>query len=140
MKKLSDLMTRDVAMVTPDTTLDEVARLMAQRNVGMIPVMRDGTRIAGTVTDRDIVVRCIAGGKPARETKAGDVMSTSVLCVLDGQTAEEAHRVMQQERVRRLLVVDGDKHLVGVVSIGDLARDGEKEHLSAVTLQAVSTA
>ena len=113
--KAQDVMTKNVHVVTMDTSIMEVARLMAREDIGSVPVHADD-KLVGMVTDRDIVVRAIAEGLDASSTRAGDVMSESIkYCRADDDVVAIA-RNMSELGVRRLPVVDADKRLVGFIS------------------------
>lgn len=106
--------------VGPESTVEEAAVLMARLDVGVLPVMR-GEELVGMVTDRDIALR-VVGQHRALDTEVGEVLSGDVVCVREIQTLGEAHAIMQKHQVQRLPVVDEEKQLVGIVSLGDIAR------------------
>jgi CBS domain-containing protein len=133
--KVRDIMTSDVAYAAPDTTLDEIAILMKDENVGSIPVLDDQVLI-GIVTDRDIVVRCIADGKDAAECTAEDVLSENLETVEPDDDVDEAAQIMAHRQIRRLPVVE-DGRLVGMLSLGDIAVK-ESEDTAADALESVS--
>jgi CBS domain-containing protein len=120
---ISDVMTRDVDLIDPGTTLKQAASRMRDRDVGSLPVA-ENDRLVGMVTDRDIVVKGVAEARDAGSTTAREVMSANVLYCFDDQSVEEVLANMGDVQVRRLPVVDRDKKLVGIVSIGDLAKKG----------------
>lgn len=117
--KVRDIMTSDVAYAAPDTTLEDIAVLMRDENVGAIPVL-DDEMLVGIVTDRDIVVRCIADGKDAAECTAEDVITENLETVEPDDDVEEASQIMARRQIRRLPVVEDGK-LVGMLSLGDIA-------------------
>jgi len=122
---ISEIMTRDVQLVSPEDTLQTAARMMAVYDFGMVPV-GENDRLIGMLTDRDITTRAVARGLNPVECKVSDVMSPEVNYVFDYETVEDAARNMSHLQVRRLPVLDRDKRLVGIVSLGDLAlRDPE---------------
>ena len=133
--KVRDIMTSDVAYAAPDTTLEEVAVLMRDENVGAIPVLDDGALI-GIVTDRDIVVRCIADGKDASECTAEDVISENLETVEPEDDVKEAAQIMARRQIRRLPVVE-DGRLVGMLSLGDIAVK-ESDQTAGDALESVS--
>ncbi len=133
--KVRDIMTSDVAYAAPDTTLEEVAVLMRDENVGAIPVLDDGALI-GIVTDRDIVVRCIADGKDAAECTAEDVLTENLETVEPEDDVNEAAQIMARRQVRRLPVVE-DGRLVGMLSLGDIAVK-ENDQTAGDALESVS--
>jgi len=118
--KVSAAMTRDVKLVKPETTIREAAALMAQIDAGSLPVAEDD-RLVGMVTDRDIAIRAVAEGK-LPQTKVSEVMTREMLYCFDDQELDDIAKNMGQNQVRRLPVVNHDKRLVGILSLGDLAR------------------
>ena len=136
--KVRDIMTPNPRTAEPDTTLEEIATLMKQEDVGVIPVMEDN-RVTGIVTDRDIVVRCIAAGKDPTECTAEDIMSEGVNTIAPDADVDEAADLMAEEQVRRLAVVENGR-LVGMLSLGDIAvkTGDEDEETTAETLEEVS--
>ena len=115
---IRDIMSRDVVLLSPDEPIERAARLMAERDIGALPV-GEGDRLVGMITDRDIAVRGIADGKSGQKVR--DVMTVGVKYVFDDEQTEDAARNMGQLQVRRLPVVDRDKRLVGIVAMADLA-------------------
>jgi CBS domain-containing protein len=117
--KVSEVMTKGVQLIEPTQTIREAARLMAEMDAGIMPV-REGDRLVGMITDRDIAVRAVAEGKgpdtPIREVMTEDVK----YCYEDDDTADVA-RNMADIQVRRLPVLTRDKRLVGIISLGDMA-------------------
>jgi len=124
--RISDIMTRNVRVVSPDRTIQEAARLMDEMNVGVLPVC-DGRRLRGMITDRDITVRATAAGLPPDTTRVRDVMSDNVWWCFDDDDVGHIVQLMSDHQIRRLPVVDHDKHLVGIVALGDLATDSESD-------------
>ncbi len=124
--QLKDVMTRDVAVVHVDTSVQEAARLMKTLDVGSLPV-GDGSKLIGMVTDRDITLRSTAEGRDPKQTKVKDVMTADlIIYCFEEQTPVEAAVVMQEQQIRRLPIVNHDMQLVGIVSLGDLAVDSDK--------------
>jgi CBS domain-containing protein len=116
---VQDAMSREVRTVTPETTIREAARLMADADIGALPVAA-GDPLAGLVTDRDIAVRAVAIGK-GPDCSVGEVMTHDVLyCHVDEDLAHVSQN-MAEKQVRRLPVVDVDKRLVGIISLADIA-------------------
>ena len=118
--QIAEIMTRDVQLASPKQSLQQAARLMAELDVGAIPVA-ENERLVGMLTDRDICVRAVAAGKNPKQCKVGDVMSAEVKYVFEDETTEDLARNMSTLQVRRMPVLDRDKRLVGIVSLGDLA-------------------
>jgi CBS domain-containing protein len=103
--------------------IQDVARIMRSMDVGFLPVCKDD-RLIGTVTDRDIVLRAVAEDREMRTCKARDVMSDEVFWTYQDQPVQDVAELMAAREIRRVLVLDRNKRLVGVISIGDLARSG----------------
>lgn len=118
MTKIKEIMTKDVETCSLLDNVYEVALKMKEHNVGSIPIV-DGEKIVGMMTDRDIVLRCIAEKHPA-SSKVEDIMSTHLITIGPESEAEEAAHIMAENQIRRLPIVDGDR-LLGMVSLGDFA-------------------
>jgi CBS domain-containing protein len=134
---VSDIMSRDVRLVDPGTMLAEAARTMRDTDVGFLPV-GDNDRLVGTLTDRDIAIRGTAEGKDPNTTPVSDVMSTDLVYCFEHQDAGEAAAIMGERQVRRLPVLNRDKRLVGIVSVGDIATETGHLGLAGATVEAVS--
>lgn len=134
-KKVSDIMTRNVDYVTPQDNVYEVAVKMKQDNVGVIPVC-ENDQIIGVITDRDIVVRGVAEKRPG-STKVSDVMSDNLFTGSADMTVEEAAELMADKQVRILPIVENNK-LVGIISLGDLSLAKESDSAAGHTLSQVS--
>jgi len=119
-KLIRDVMTRDVEVIRPNDTLREAARMMRDLDVGPIPVC-DGQRVQGMITDRDIVVRAIAEALDPAQTRVADIMTKGIEFCFDDDQAEDVLERMAEQQLRRFIVVDRDKKLVGIVALGDLA-------------------
>jgi len=119
MQKISDFMTRNVQVVHPDESLRRAAQVMDDLNVGALPVC-DSTGLVGMITDRDITVRATAAGLSG-DTRACDVMTGYARWCTSEQTVQEAMRQMADVQIRRLPVIDAQRRVVGIVSLGDLA-------------------
>lgn len=118
MEKIRDLMTEEVECCTLLDNVYEVAVRMKELNVGAIPIV-DRQRLVGMITDRDIVLRCIADKQPA-SSRVEDIMSKELITITPDATSREAVQLMAKHQIRRLPVVEGNK-LVGIVSLGDFA-------------------
>ena len=115
------MMNTNVVSVSPDESASLAARLLERHNIGSLPVCGSDGLLKGIVTDRDIVLRCVAAdGDPGR-TRVGDIMSGGVVSVAPGDDVTEAARLMANEQVRRLPVLDGGR-VVGMLSLCDMAR------------------
>jgi CBS domain-containing protein len=133
--RVSEAMTRNVRLCTPGQTIREVARIMAEIDAGSMPV-GENDRLIGMITDRDIAVRAVAAGK-GPETPVREVMSSDVKYCYEDEDLDHVAKNMADIKVRRLPVVSREKRLVGIVSLGDLARkDGGKS--AGKTVRAVS--
>lgn len=117
---ISEVMTREVRIASPDDTLECAARLMEEEDCGSLPVAEDD-RLVGMLTDRDITIRAVARGLTPRDGKVRDAMSKEVRYVYDDESVRDVAKVMGDLHVRRLPVLDREKRLVGIVSLGDLA-------------------
>ena len=123
--KVSEAMSRDVRVASPDETLQQAARMMADLDAGVLPV-GENDRLVGMITDRDIAIRGVAQGK-GPDTKVRDLMTPDVKYCFDDDDIEDVTRNMGEIQVRRLPVVNRDKRLVGIISLGDIARTHEDE-------------
>jgi CBS domain-containing protein len=135
--QVSEVMTRGVEWILPDASLKEAAAKMKSLGAGSLPVC-DNDKPIGMLTDRDITVRATADGNDPTGMRVRDVMTRDVIYCFDDQTVEEAAQLMQDRQVRRLMVLDREKRLVGIVSLGDLAVETGDEQLAGTTLEAVS--
>jgi CBS domain-containing protein len=135
--QLKDVMTRDVAVIRPDATLEEAARTMDQLNVGPLPVC-DGDTLLGMITDRDITVRATSAGKDPKRTRVHEAMTDDLVYCYEDQDVREAAQMMEDKQIRRILVLSRDKRLVGIVSLGDLAVETGDEGLTGEVLERVS--
>jgi CBS domain-containing protein len=124
--KIQEVMTPDVSYVEPDTPILEIARKMREADIGSTPVI-EHDRLVGMVTDRDIVVRVVAEGRPTQTATARDAMSPGILYCFDDDSVEDVLEKMGDQQIRRLPVVNRDKRLVGVVSLGDLSLTGRRK-------------
>jgi CBS domain-containing protein len=135
--KLRDMMTRGVEVVHPQDGLPEAAMKMRSLEVGSVPVC-DGERLVGMLTDRDITVRAVAEGIDLKTALVDDVMTREVVYATEDQEVEEAARLMADRQIRRLPVIDRNKRLVGIVSLGDLAVDGDEDRAAGEALEQIS--
>ena len=120
MARISEVMTRGVETIRPDESLQRAAQVMDELNVGALPVC-DGERLVGMVTDRDITVRGVAQGRTADQTPVSEVMTAQTRWCTEDQSTDEVMRQMGDVQIRRLPVLDAEHHVVGIVSLGDLA-------------------
>jgi CBS domain-containing protein len=135
-RHIAEVMTRDVEVVHPNDTLRDVAEKMRTLNVGPMPVC-DGQRLQGIITDRDIVVRAVSQGMDPNTTPVSQVMTEEVEYIFSDEDVSVAAERMREEQIRRLLVVDRDKKLVGILSLGDIS-EATGKHEAGRTLEAIS--
>jgi CBS-domain-containing membrane protein len=135
--ELRDIMTRNVEVISGDASLKEAATKMKDLDVGLIPVC-DGDRLQGILTDRDITIRATAAGRDPSKTKVADVMSTDIAYCLEDQEVDEAVILMEARQIRRLPVLDVDKCLVGIISLGDIAVHAGDREMAGETLEEIS--
>lgn len=125
--KIKDIMSKNVVVVAPETLLHEVARKMQQSDCGSILVGEDD-RLVGMITDRDLALRCVAESHDPVQTNAEQVMTKQVLYCRDSDEMEDVVLNMTENKVRRLPVLDKEKRLVGIISLGDIAVHSTDEH------------
>jgi CBS domain-containing protein len=118
--QLREIMTTDVEMIPPESSVTEAARKMKSLDVGALPVC-DGRRLLGMITDRDITVRATAEARDPDHTLVRDCMSPEIVYCFEDQDTKEAERIMQDKQIRRLPVLTRKKQLAGIVALGDLA-------------------
>lgn len=135
--RTSEIMTIDFETIDATSTLTKAAQKMKSFNIGFLPVQED-KKIIGVITDRDIVVRALAEDLNPSSTPVRDIISPAVVYCYEDESVEGAARLMEEHRVRRLIVCDYDGNPVGVVSIGDLAVKSGEECLSGEVLEQIS--
>jgi CBS domain-containing protein len=135
--QLKDIMTHGVEVIHPDATLQQAAQQMRGLDVGPLPVC-DGERLVGMLTDRDITVRATAEGRDPKTAKVQDVMTCEAIYAFEDQDVTEAARLMKEHQIRRLVVLNRDKQLVGIVSLGDLAVHTDNRRLAGEVVERVS--
>jgi len=136
--KVSDVMTKGVECTRPDTTLQKAAERMRQLGVGSLPVCGEHDKLVGLLTDRDITIRSVSEGHDPWVDRVLDAMTPEVFHCFEDQDVSEAAKLMKDKQIRRLVVLNRDKRLVGIVSLGDLAVETGDEQLVGHTLEAVS--
>lgn len=122
--QVKEIMTENPACCTPETSLQEAARLMVEHDCGCVPVVENNENMkpVGTITDRDICCRTIAEGKNPLEMTAGDCMTTPVVTVAEDASVDDCCRVMEEKQVRRVPVVDAKGGCCGIVAQADIAQ------------------
>jgi CBS domain-containing protein len=134
---IREIMTTDVRTISPDITIEKAAGLMTKYNVGVLPV-GENDRLVGMLTDRDIIVRGLAEGLSPKKTKVRKIMSDEVIWCFEDQDISEAASLMKEKRVRRLIVLNREKRLSGICSLGDLVVDSHNYQLGGEVLEKVS--
>jgi CBS domain-containing protein len=134
--RVADVMEREVKLANPDDNVQQAARMMREADVGVLPV-GEGDRLVGMVSDRDIAMRLAAEGRDPARTKVRDVMSPDVRYVYEDEDLEHVAENMAEQQVRRLPVMNRDKRLIGIVSLGDIAT-GSRSHLAGKALRGVA--
>ncbi len=135
--KLSEVMTRKVEFVAPSQSLREAAQKMRLFDVGPMPVCEDG-RVVGMITDRDITVRAVAEGRNPETTQVNEVMSPNVSYCHEDDDVKVAAKIMSDKQLRRLVILDTDKRLAGILSLGDLAMNANDPKLVGEVMETVS--
>lgn len=131
-------MTRNPITISPDAPIIDATHLMLKHNIGFLPVVTRGELI-GTLTDRDIVVRCLAFDLDPYSTPVYTAMTTGIISCCEDEDLEDAAEIMEEHQVRRLIVLDWKKRLAGVLSLGDLATHCDDESLPGEVVKYVST-
>ena len=135
--EIQDLMNPSVVTIEPTASAALAARLLSRHNVGALPVGGEDRRLRGMVTDRDIVLRCVAAEEDPAQTLVRDIMSRGCACVSPHDDCRAATRLMARQQVRRLPVVEDGK-LVGILSLADLARSQRFDMEAAQALGEIS--
>ena len=135
--KIKEIITPDPQCISPNASLTEAAKKMRILDIGMLPVC-ENDRLVGTVTDRDITVRAVAEGLDPKTVKVRQMMTQEVVYCFENRSIEEAAHLMEEKKIRRLPVLDAQKHLVGIVSMGDLAARAHEIKLAGEVLEHVA--
>jgi CBS domain-containing protein len=135
--KISEIMTAGFETIDSTDSVTEAAKKMKSFNVGFLPV-QEGTRLIGVVTDRDIVVRALAEERDPDKTQVKDVVSPNIVYCFEDDSIEDAVKLMEENRVRRLIVCRENGTPIGIISLGDLAVRSGQEHLFAEALEQIS--
>ena len=122
-QQVRDVMTRTVEKIQPDTTLQEAAKRMEAADVGPMPVVESG-RVVGMLTDRDVITRAVAAGRDPQSTRVRDIMTSDVVSCSEDTDIKEAAKLMQENQLKRLVVLDSKQQLAGIVSLADLPVSG----------------
>jgi CBS domain-containing protein len=138
-RQIRDVMTSNPECVSETDSLRDVARIMKDRDTGVVPVV-DGRKIIGLITDRDIVVRGLAEGKNLDNASVSELMTKSVRTVRDDASVNDALDLMNRAEVRRVAVVNSNDELVGIVSLGDISINTDKDSKVGKTVESISGA
>lgn len=134
--KVHDTMSSEVRVINPDQTIKDAAAMMCELDCGALPV-GENDRLIGIITDRDIATRAVAQGMPA-ETQVRQIMSGPICYCYDDQDVNDVADNMAEIQVRRLPVVNRDKQLIGIISLGDIARGNGQEDAAVIALSGIS--
>lgn len=136
--QVREIMTQQVEAIPPNASIRDAAMKMKELDVGAIPVC-DGQKLAGLVTDRDIAVRAVADGRNPSETRVSEVMSPDIAYCFEDDDVERAAEVMERKQIRRLAILNREKKLAGIVSLGDISvRARGKKDTAAEVLEEIS--
>ena len=135
---VKELMTGAPVSLETDEPVAAAARLMRERNIGAMPVCDPDGRLVGMLTDRDIVIRCIASDRNAAETRVADIMTTGAVVAETKEPLEDALQRMEREQIRRLPVTENGR-LVGMLSLADVARTGRHAAETAEALSKITS-
>jgi CBS domain-containing protein len=136
MQKVKDLMSRDVKVTSTDKTIEEAAQQMEEGNFGMLPVEVHG-RMVGSISDRDIVTRAVAKGLDP-DTEVSEIMTKGIVTAFEDDSVAQAAKLMGDNKIRRLPILNANKHLVGIVSLGDLAIENSDVAVAGGALSEIS--
>lgn len=136
MSILKSVMSTHVKVIHPDATIGDAAKQMRDGGFGMLPV-GENDRMIGAISDRDIAIRGVAAGKSA-DTPLRDIMSQGIVWAFENDSIEEGARIMSEHQIRRLPIVNREKRLVGIVSLGDFAVETHDLQAVGETLSEIS--
>lgn len=135
---VKDIMSADFKLANPQTTVREAAEMMRDGDYGYLPI-GDSEKLKGAVTDRDIVIRAVATGLDA-DTPVSEIMSETIIYCFEDDDIREAADMMKREQIRRLAVLNDSKRLVGIITLGDIARADEQRLAGEIELQVAQPA
>ena len=140
MTTCSDVMTKNPVSALPGDTVTSVAQLMKERDIGPVPIVEDkiSKRLIGIVTDRDLALKVVADGRNPNTTLVQDVMTTDVVTCREDDDIESTLDLMARNQLRRILVVDGDNHLVGIIAQADVATRMDEPEKTAEVVKEIS--
>ncbi|MDF2819904.1 MAG: yhcV [Clostridiales bacterium] len=134
--QIKDIMSRDIACLKSDDSIEQAAQLMKQYNVGSIPVCNQN-KVIGIITDRDIALRSVATGQNSSQQKVSDIMTANPVVGNPEMNVDDASRLMSQNQIRRLPIVDNDS-LVGIVALGDISVEPSLQNTAEEALKNIS--
>lgn len=120
--KVKDCMCNNVTYITPNSTICDCAKLMKGEHVGCIPVCDTNENVVGVVTDRDVILRCVACGKDTTTTPVSEIMTSKVCCCGENDELNNVEKIMTENQIRRLPVVDDNNKIIGILTLGDLCK------------------
>jgi CBS domain-containing protein len=137
--QIQQIMSKSVEYIGADTPISTAAQKMRDKDIGFVPIC-DNDRLVGTITDRDIVIRAVAQGRDPRTTPVREVMTQEVFYCYSDENVEHVGEVMRENEVRRMLILNRQKRLVGVISLGDIAKASGQTSLAGETLGQIAEA
>jgi CBS domain-containing protein len=137
MLRIKDVMTPQAEVISPDATTEHAASIMKTLDIGVLPVC-DEEGLVGILTDRDLVVRVLAASRDPKAMLVGEAMTASVVYCFEDDDVERAAVIMAGQQIRRLPVLDKNRNLVGLVSVGDIAVQTQDHQLTGKVLEDVS--
>ena len=137
--KIHEIMTRNVECITPTLPIGKAAQKMLDLNVGFLPIC-EHDKLIGAVTDRDITIRSVAQGRDPRLTPISEIMTQDIFYCYDDEDVERVAQQMQEREVRRMVILNREKRLVGVASLGDIAKTSGEKQLAGETLGEIAEA
>ena len=137
--KVQEIMSQNVECIEPETLIAKAAEKMRERDIGFLPIC-ESDRLIGTVTDRDITIRSVAEGRDPRLAPVREIMTQSVFYSYDDDDVERVGKYMQERDVHRMLILNRQKRLVGVITIGDIAKASGAKELAGETLGDIAEA
>lgn len=135
--QIRDIMSPDYAVISSDATLQEAAQLMRDQDIGMLPVT-DAGQVVGTLTDRDLAMHAVAAGADPLATTVADAMTAGALRCFADEDVQAAAELMKSKKVRRLVVLDTEERIAGVVSVDDIAEKTDGAALAGEILRAIA--
>lgn len=135
--QVKDIMSNKIVSISPNESATVAARLLSRYNIGALPVCSKEGRLRGMITDRDIVLRCVASEDDPNSTKVSEIMTRRVISVSAEETVRRASELMAKEQIRRL-PVEEDGKLIGMLSLGDLAKGQNCSMEAAAALSEIS--